>query len=61
MPRRPAIITQADVARCVRAAMQAGARGVEIRPDGTIFVSLSPSSTSDAGQDRLEPEREIVL
>lgn len=61
MPRRPAIITQADVARCVRAAMQAGACGVEIRPDGTIFVALSPSSTPAGDTERLEHKREIVL
>jgi hypothetical protein len=40
MPRRPAAVTQADVARSVRAAMQAGAPAVEIRPDGTIVVVL---------------------
>jgi len=29
MPRRPATLTQADVARAVRAAKQAGAEGVD--------------------------------
>jgi hypothetical protein len=43
MPRRPAKVTQADVARVVRAAMQAGAAGVEVRPDGTIVVQLEPN------------------
>jgi hypothetical protein len=41
MPRRPANVTQADVARVIRAAIQAGAGGVEVRPDGTIFVRLT--------------------
>jgi hypothetical protein len=40
MPRRPATFTQADVARAIRAAKQAGAESVEMRPDGTIVVSL---------------------
>jgi hypothetical protein len=42
MSRTPARVTQADVARCVRAAMQAGAGGVEVRRDGSIFISLLP-------------------
>jgi hypothetical protein len=41
MSRTPARVTQADVARCIRAAMQAGAGGVEIRQDGSIFISLA--------------------
>lgn len=41
MSRTPAKVTQADVARTIRAAIQAGAGGVEVRPDGTIFVHLS--------------------
>jgi hypothetical protein len=40
MPRRPAAFTQADVARAIRAAKQAGANSVEVRPDGTIVVLL---------------------
>ena len=42
MSRTAARVTQADVARCVRAAMQAGAAGVEVRRDGSIFISLAP-------------------
>ena len=41
MPRRPATITQADVARTIRAAKQAGAGAVEVRRDGTIVVLLT--------------------
>jgi hypothetical protein len=40
MSRRPAIITQSDVARAIRAARQSGAAGVEIRPDGAIRILL---------------------
>jgi hypothetical protein len=60
MPRRVAILTQADVARALRAAKQAGADHVELRPDGTILVKLSPDNPSDRPTP-LEPEREVVL
>jgi hypothetical protein len=36
MSRTPARFTQADVARTIRAAKQAGAGAVELLPDGTI-------------------------
>ncbi len=39
MSRRPARVTQADVARAIRAADQCGSqRVVEITPDGTIRI-----------------------
>ena len=40
MDRRPATVTQADIARAIRAAKQAGAESVEVRPDGSIIVLL---------------------
>lgn len=46
MPRRPAKVTQADIARSVRAAKQAGAGAVEVRPDGTIVISISPPTVA---------------
>jgi peptidoglycan/xylan/chitin deacetylase (PgdA/CDA1 family) len=42
MVRRRAIITQADVARAIRAARQEGAHNVEIKPDGRIVINLKP-------------------
>ena len=55
MSRTPARITQADVARVIRAAKQAGAAGVELRPDGTFHITLS-------GERKvIEPEPEVVL
>jgi hypothetical protein len=57
MSRTPARFTQADVARTIRAAKQAGAGGVEVRPDGTIFVHLS--SSHDGGKLADEPEKEL--
>jgi hypothetical protein len=60
MPRRCAITTQADIARAVRAAKQAGADHVEVRPDGTILVKFSPERTSEEAP-ALVPQRESVL
>jgi hypothetical protein len=60
MPRRPATFTQADVARAIRAAKQAGAEAVEVRPDGTIIVLLKnpPIALKDVPES---PIREIIL
>ena len=54
MSRTPARCTQADVARVLRAAKQAGAGTVEVLPDGTIRINLT-------GEKTVEPEREVVL
>ena len=57
MSRRHATVTQADVARIVRAAKQAGAAEVEVTPDGRIVVRLyqtakaAPDNTLDAGRE----------
>jgi hypothetical protein len=61
MPRRPASITQADVARAVRAAKQAGAAEVEVRvgDKSKIVIRLKPSTTAEAPP--LEETGEIVL
>ena len=59
MPRRPAHITQADVARIIRAAKQAGASEIEVRFDQQcVIVRLTQSAEPDKG---LEFKREIVL
>jgi hypothetical protein len=59
MPRRPAAITQADVARAIRAAKQTGADRVEVRVGQvTIVIRLSPST---APEEALETSEEIVL
>jgi hypothetical protein len=64
MPRRAASITQADVARAIRAAKQAGAEAVEVRPSGTIVIILSAQPTlasSDAPEGAVDEDPEIVL
>ena len=43
MSRRPASVTQADVARVIRAARQTGAGTVDVLPDGTIRINLAPA------------------
>jgi hypothetical protein len=60
MSRRAASITQADVARVIRAAKQAGASEVEIRigDRGTIIVRLMVSTGEKVP---LAQDAEIVL
>jgi hypothetical protein len=61
MSRTPAKFTQADVARTIRAAKQAGAYGVELMPDGTIRIALSPLSQAQVPPDQVDDGEEIVL
>jgi hypothetical protein len=62
MTRRPALFTQADVSRALRAAMAAGAGRVEVTPGGSIVIHLDPARpapghATEGGDDG----REIVL
>ena len=59
MPRRPACLTQADIARAIRAARQSGAAEVEVRVAGaSILVRLAPSTGAETPLERAE---DIVL
>ena len=59
MSRRPALITQADIARVIRAAKQAGATEVVVKfGDQFLTVRLTPSTDTDKA---LEAGKEIVL
>ena len=58
MSRTPARFTQADVARTIRAAKQAGAGAVELLPDGTIRIRLEGSEKPALP---VRPDREVVL
>jgi hypothetical protein len=59
MSRRPASVVQADFARIIRAAKQAGASEVEVRiGEATILVRIAPSTPSEKP---LEQAHEIVL
>ncbi len=44
MPRRPAKVTQADIARAIRAAKEAGASAVTIDSEGVIRIALTASA-----------------
>jgi hypothetical protein len=57
MSRIPARFTQADVARAIRAAKQAGAGSIELLPDGTIRIHLA----GERADQKCEPESEVVL
>lgn len=61
MSRRQAKITQADVARAIRAAKQTGAADVTIRPDGTIIVGLVAVAAPAEARPRLAPGDDIIL
>jgi hypothetical protein len=60
MSRRPATFTQADIARAIRAAKQAGAAEVVIRvgDQSTITIRIKPSTGAEPA---LEEPEEIVL
>lgn len=55
---RPARLTQAQVERAIKAAKRQGASAVEVKPDGTIRISLAPVEKTEG---EVEPVREIVL
>jgi hypothetical protein len=60
--RRPARVTQADVARALRAAKQEGAAGVDVLPDGTIRVLLvAPETATRESERQVDRGAEIVL
>lgn len=45
MSRRPALVTQADIARALRAVKSAGVVArVEVSPDGTISIVPGPAA-----------------
>jgi hypothetical protein len=63
MPRRPAAVSQADVARTIRAARQTGASVVEVvQQDGTMIrvlltaPTLSPTANDPFDQWKQENE-----
>jgi hypothetical protein len=54
MPRRAVTVTQADVARTIRAARQAGADTVEVRTDGTIVIHVAAPPLVPESDDPFE-------
>lgn len=59
MSRRAATITQADIARALRALVSAGGGVVEVRPDGTMLIRPGEAPLSIERRDG--PARDIVL
>ena len=60
MPRRPALVTPATIARAIRAARQCGAGSIEIKTDGTICIVPSQQSTA-SDEVPVEPPARVVL
>jgi hypothetical protein len=62
MSRRPAHITQADIARAIRAARQEGASAVEVRvgENATITIRLVGAADDKKEQETREKPREFV-
>lgn len=61
MSRTPARITQADVARVIRAAQQCGAGKVRIAPDGTIEIDPQPLKKTERQENEVAPTPGVVL
>ena len=64
MPRTPANVTQADIARAIRAMRAAGYPDVRVVfKDGTVIVEPAPKDTSAQQADRppWEPEEIVIL
>lgn len=64
MPRTAAKVTQADIARVIRAVAQARVKAiVEVAPEGTIRALIGEDPQSQKLRHRLLPEREeeIIL
>jgi hypothetical protein len=56
MPRRPAKVTQADIARAIRAAKEAGASAVTVDADGIIRIALTSSAAPSKSKNGLDQE-----
>jgi len=55
MSRKAASITQADIARAIRAAKQTGAAEVEVRIGAaSIVVRITPSTAPETALEKLE-------
>ena len=54
MPRRPAKVTQADIARAIRAAKEAGASAVTIDAEGVIRIALTADALPINASNKLD-------
>jgi len=60
MSRTPARITQADVARAIRAARQTGAGRVRLLPDGTIEIDIAQQAVENLDAVIEQTERVVL-
>jgi hypothetical protein len=60
MPRRPATVLQADIARVIRAAKQEGATEVVVKV-GEASITVRLERSTDGSNSPLEYSGEIVL
>ena len=60
MPRRPAKVTQADIARAIRAAKAAGASAVTVDGDGVIRIALTAGAAPIQPANDLERDMDAV-
>jgi hypothetical protein len=56
MPRRPSKVTQADIARAIRAAKEAGASAVTIDQEGVIQIALTANAALIPPPNNLDQE-----
>ena len=61
MSRRPAHITQADIARAIRAAKQEGATEVEVRVGDNATITIRITAETRPDQVTLPKKRDFVL
>lgn len=64
MPRTPAHVTQADIARAIRAMRAAGHPDVRVVfKDGAVIVEATPEDASGrrGAEVSVRPKREIIL
>jgi hypothetical protein len=62
MPRRPATVTQADVARSIRAVMAAGLTIIRVvtRPDGVSIETAGGEMSPSADLSENEPKKVVL-
>lgn len=63
MPRRAALVTQADVARALRACRQAGlaVTRIIVRADGAAIETMAAPPAPAEERPEVEPGTEVVL
>lgn len=63
MPRRAAVVTQADIARAIRAARHAGlpVLRIVVRPDGVAVETAAEPAPETGEQDDVATQERVVV